>query len=145
MDFSVQVTFTDQKFGGVTIKVKGTAFSYQDGNVSFRGHLNQPIDNWKIIGSLLFFNFAIKSSKNARKGLGDVGHYDILIQNDGENPIPVSVTVNSFPRDDAFPVKMSTHAIDRQTGEVTIFAELYQVLAFIHNNSESGGTFIIYI
>ena len=111
MDFSVQVTFTDQKFGGVTIKVKG-----------------KTLDNFRIMSQLRF-------SKKRPIGLGDVGHYDILIQNNGENPIPVSVTVNSFPRDDAFPVKMSTHAIDRETGEVTIFAELYQVRFLIKKHT----------
>lgn len=45
MDFSVQVTFTDQKFGGVTIKVKG-----------------KTLENVKILSQLKF-------SKNVSKAL----------------------------------------------------------------------------
>ena len=58
-----------------------------------------------------------------------VGQYNIMI----ENPSPdillqVSCTVNSFPRDESYPVKMNTHAVDRDTGEITIFAEVSQGL-----------------
>lgn len=62
-------------------------------------------------------------------GLAMVGRYNIMI----ENPSPdillqVSCTVNSFPRDESYPVKMNTHAVDRDTGEITIFAEVSQGL-----------------
>ena len=62
-------------------------------------------------------------------GLAMVGRYNIMI----ENPSPdillqVSCTVNSFPRDESYPVKMNTHAVERDTGEITIFAEVSQGL-----------------
>jgi hypothetical protein len=52
------------------------------------------------------------------KGQGDVGHYDLVIKNALETEFPVSITVNSFPRDDSYPVKMATHAINRITGRI---------------------------
>ena len=57
-----------------------------------------------------------------------MGSYNLVIENPGTEPLVVSCTVNSFPRDESYPVKMSTHAVDRDTGEVTIFAEVSQGL-----------------
>lgn len=73
MDFQVQITFSPQKFGGVTVKIKG---------------------------------------------LGDVGHYDLVIRNEAGDEFPISCSINSFPRDESYPVKMTTHAIQRDSGKI---------------------------
>ena len=62
-------------------------------------------------------------------GLAVVGRYDILISNPtGSAPLQITCTVNSFPRDESYPVKMATHAVNRENGEVSIFAEVSQGL-----------------